>query len=599
MIKNDVPVNNHLKTDDSAMKLLPFVIIGVVCFCVYYLLNINTVPYADDLYLKFEFQGWFNDTITSPRVTNVSQIFKGMVLYYKTFRGRVIAAGLCQVFAVYGKQYFNISNSLIFVGITWLVYFHSNYGKKANWMLYLIICIVFWLFTPALVTTSLWMASSLCEFWPIFFVLLFLVPYRVLVSEKRKVGHPVLTTFFIIPIGFLAGAFNEQSFGLSIGFASLAVMLMLIRQKIVPIWSIIGLISTICGTLFVVLSPGNTIDFNMNPFRLYLHNFPGNVLGAFFMSFQVSVVLLLFIEIVFAWLIFDVRKGSVPRDKGKKNEHKSLINSSVFDHDLFIPGLFLITVVGIIVAIITLPYCFEYTLSSTVLLVFETVLFVCFTIFCLLIYLGFRKENQEKRSKHKDRKRVKRQISPKVIIENLDGFLLPVIFLITTLSSIVIATALPYVIPRFYFTIFVSVALVLFSLSSEIPDRIRNRDGKLKKMLSNKYLRIAIPVLISLVFIFDFGCQLRIYRREFVVYKDFVQAIEERIASGERNIILPDRANIEPQFYNGGRLPSFMYGWTMGYDDSIFTHKWFAYYLGAETLTINDKPNKDKDHLGS
>jgi hypothetical protein len=280
----------------------------------YYLLNVNTPPIGDDLFLKYEYQDYFLDNITAPIVTNLRQIIKGMTLYYNIFRGRVIAQGLTQVFAVYGKQYFNILNSLVFVGITSLVYFHSNYGKKANWRLYLIVCVVLWFFTPDLMATSLWMAGSLNECWVVFFVLLFLVPYRILISENGEIKHPGITMLFVIPIGFLAGAFNFQSFGLSIGFAVLTIAYIIIKHKSVPIWSIVGLISTISGTLFVLLAPGNEVEclkkYGYTPAELYFNNFPGNVFNAFSMSYEVTKVLLLGIVAIAVWL-FLISEGKM------------------------------------------------------------------------------------------------------------------------------------------------------------------------------------------------------------------------------------------------------------------------------------------------
>jgi len=493
-------------------KILPFIIIGVACFCVYYLLNINTPPFGDDIFLKFVFQGWYVDKITAPRVTNISQIFEGMTLYYKIFRGRVIAEGLDQLFAVYGKQFFNFLNSFVFVGITSLVYFHSNYGKRANWRLYLIVCVVFWFLTPDLMATSLWMAGSLNECWVVFFVLLFLVPYRILVSEKGELKHPVIAALFVVPIGFLAGAFNFQSFGLSIGFVVLTIIFVILQRRRLPAWSIIGLLSTICGTLFVLMAPGNKVEclrkYGYTPIGLYLHKFPSNVFDAFSWSYKVTKVLLLFSIIVFAWLIIDVRKTNKlnlkKKKRGKQIEHK-----------------------------------FTY----------------------------------------------------KSLIDNKSVFFIPGLFLITAVSSVVVATALPYVDFRLFFTVFVSFAIVFFSLLSEAVERIKNSESKLKNAISNKYLRIAVPVLISLITVFDFGKEFRIYHRDYVVYTNVVHSIEEKIAAGEKDIVIHKNTEIRPFLLKEGRLHNFIFYWAItgvGDDTDAMENKWYAYCLGANTLTVTE-----------
>lgn len=493
-------------------KMVPFVVIGVACFCAYYLLNINTPPIGDDMFLKYVYQDYFVDKITAPKVTSISQIFEGMTLYYNIFRGRVIAQGLTQLFAVYGKQYFNILNSLVFVGITSLVYFHSNYGKKASWRLYLIISVVFWFFTPDLMATSLWMAGSLNECWVVFFALLFLLPYRIFVSERGNLKHPFIITLFVIPIGFLAGAFNFQSFGLSIGFVILTIVFVIINKKRVPIWSIVGLISTICGTLFVLLAPGNKVEclikYGKTPLGLFFDSFPNNVFNSISMSFKITKVLLLFAVIVIVWIIIDISKTTKATSKKKK------------------------------------------------------------------------------KAKQKESK-----FSINALADNQNGLLVPVMFFFTTVGSVVVATALPYFDDRLFFTVFVCFTLVVFSLLSEAAGRIENSESNLKNIFSTKYLRIAVPILISLVAVFDFGKEFRIYHRDFIVYTDVVTSIEEKIAAGEKDIVIHKNTEIIPFLLKDGRLRNFIFYWAVtgvGDDTDAMENKWYAYCFGANTLTVTE-----------
>ena len=490
-------------------KTAPFIVIGAACFCVYYLLNINTPPIGDDLFLKYEYQNYFVDNITAPMVTKFSQIFEGMTLYYNVFRGRVIAQGLTQVFAVYGKQYFNILNSLVFVGITSLVYFHSNYGKKSSWRIYLIVCVVFWFFTPDLMATSLWMAGSLNECWVVFFVLLFLVPYRILISDNGEIKHPVITTLFVLPIGFLAGAFNFQSFGLSIGFVVLTIAYMISKHKKIPVWSIVGLISTIFGTLFVLLAPGNKVEclikYGKTPMGLFIDSFPNNVFNSCIMSFRTTKGLLLFSIAVAVWLFIDIKREneliSKSKKKGKQSEQK---------------------------------------------------------------------------------------ITLKTLLDNSHGFFMPFLFLLPAISSIVLNTALPYFDYRLFFTVFVSFALVLFSLLSEAASRSGNSKSYLNKIFSTKYMRVAIPVLICLFTLFDFGKEFKIYHRNFTVYTDVVSSIEDKVAAGEKNIVINRGSEIMPRLLENGRLKNFIFHWSVtavGSDPNEMMNKWYAYCLGADTIT--------------
>ena len=489
-------------------KTAPFIVIGAACFCAYYLLNMNTPPIGDDLFLKYEYQNYFVDNITAPPVTKFSQILEGMTLYYNIFRGRVIAQGLTQVFAVYGKQYFNILNSLVFVGITSLVYFHSHYGKKPKWFLYLVVCVTFWFLTPDMMATSLWMAGSLNECWVLFFVLLFLVPYRILISENGEIKNPIITTLFVLPIGFLAGAFNFQSFGLSIGFAVLTIAYILIKHKSVPIWSIVGLISTTCGTLFVLLAPGNKVEcltkYGKTPLGLYIDSFPNNVFNSFMMSFNTTKMLLFFAIAVAVWLYVDIKKENELLSKVKKKGKRAAQDAAV-----------------------------------------------------------------------------------RTLVDNRNSFFIPCMFLLPAIASVVLTTALPYFDYRLFFTVFVSAALVLFSLLSEAFSRTEKSNSGLKKFFSTGYLRIAIPVLICLFTLFDFGKEFKVYHRNFTVYTDVVSSIEDKIAAGEKNIVINRGAEIKPRLLENGRLKNFIFQWSVtavGSNPNDMMNKWYAYCLGADTI---------------
>lgn len=513
--KNRLPAAGK-SSFEKFTKIIPFILISTASFCIYYLLNASTPPFGDDMFLKFVFQGWYVDEIAAPRVTNISQIFEGMVVYYKTFRGRVVAEGLTQLFTVYGKQtlynkpYFNILNSLVFTGISFLVYFHSNFGKKANWRLFLVICVTFWFLTPDMMPTALWMVGGILYCWAIFFILIFLIPYRILVSERGGAKHPIRTAVLIVPLGFLAGAFNEQSFGLAIGFAVLAMILVVIRKEKIPYWLFIGLISTGCGTLFVLLAPGNKAEclnyYGMTPTALFFNKFPDNVFDAVGMSYKVTKVLLWVSAIVFVWLILDIRKTaklvSTKKKKGQENE---------------------------------------------------------------------------------------RTFSFKSFIDNKNGLLIPGFFFTAATASVGVTFALPYVEYRLFFTVFVSFALVLFSLLSEAFSHIEDSNKKRKNVFLNKYVRIAVPVLICLVTLFDFGKEYRIYHQHFEVYSNVVHSIEEKVAAGEKDIVLHKKTEITSRLLPGRRIRSFVGHWTVtgmgaSADANAKENRWYAYCFGADTI---------------
>lgn len=386
MKKNKATRRNCFITSREAKKKIPFAIIGFVSFCAYYLLNINTPPFGDDIMVLFKNfnMGAAAEVGQAERITHFSDIIYNLIRYYFNYRGRLTAEGLEMVFAVYGKQYFNLLNSLIFAGVACLVYFHSNYGKKANWRLLLLVCVVFWFLTPNMTNTYLWMVCSFYSVWPIFFILLFLVPYRKLISENYDVEKPVRTAVFVVLTGFFAGSLSELSLGLSIGFAAITILILLFRKKRVPTWSIMGLISTVCGTAILFLSPGyknNCLEkYGQTPLELFLHELPNRIPGAVYLSLKVTKALLPFVIIILIWLIADIRKSAkaISAKKRKKSETvKSFYSFMSFVNNkngLLMPVIFFAIMLGSIAITTVLPY-YEYRLFFTVFSVCTLMLF--------------------------------------------------------------------------------------------------------------------------------------------------------------------------------------------------------------------------------
>lgn len=580
-------------------SFLPFFIFFSFWYGIYYAFNINTPLFADDEILKFIWHGWNLEKTDVQFVTNIRQIIDGMKLYYNIERGRIIPFGLGQLFAVYGKQYFNILNSLMFTGIISLVYFHSNYGKKSNWFLYLSVCGAFWILTPKLMPTTLWMIGSLNECWPIFFVLLFLVPYRKMIVDSYHLKHPIITTIFVIPAGFLAGAFNYQSSGLALGFSALAVLMLFFKKRNVPFWSIIGLISTMIGTLFILLAPGNKSGANYGGSESlllrYLESFPGNIFNAIAVSVSITIVQLLFTVIIVTWLLKDINNTASAGSQVKKQEKRIKKRRSIEvlldeNNEYVLPTLFITNVFSYLVLFTTYALMGEqliYKVFSSIAIV----VFVCTEILCVqqIVWMKFASHRERKKS------RKSKDISVESLVNNKNDLLIPCMFLFTTLFSVAIHSALPYFDERLFFTVFVSFSLFFFSLLSEASERIRHSKWKLKGLRSNKYMRVAVPAMICLILVFDVGNEFRVYHRDFVIYQSFVASIEEKVASGEKDIILPSKPEIRKKLLENGRIHSFIYYWSIGDhwsvgDGGIFDNEWFAFCRGADKITNSENP---------
>lgn len=366
----------------TIVKAIPFTVIALSSFAVYLLLNIDTPAFGDDIAIIFQDLNPDPAVFEPHRITSIGEMLTTLLDYYLHYRGRFVAEGLEIFFAVRGKQYFNPLNALVFTGISWLVYYHANFGKKSDWRLFLAVCASFWFLTPNLTNTYLWMVCALNSVWPVFFILLFLVPYRFLLAG-RTVGRPKLAAALIIPAGFLAGTFNEQSFGLSLGFVVLTLVAVRLRRSRPPRWSLAGLAGVIGGMLLLFLSPGYRIStaegYGGSPLALLFKQLLFRLEGAVMVTWRVSWALLLGAVVVFVLLMSVIRASR--RDQptlSKKNARTPSplsLQALLDDNDgLLSPFIFLLTAVASVAVMLGLPY-FEYRLFFTVFTAFALLFF--------------------------------------------------------------------------------------------------------------------------------------------------------------------------------------------------------------------------------
>lgn len=365
--------HRRLIEKQTLVKAIPFTVIALASFVAYLLLNINTPAYGDDIAIIFQDLNPDPAVFEPRRITTMGEILASLLDYYLHYRGRLVAEGLEIFFSVYGKQYFNPLNAFVFTGISWLVYYHANFGKKSDWRLFLFVCVVFWFLTPNMTHTYLWMVCAFYCVWPVFFILLFLIPYRFLLAGKSA-ALPKRIAALMVPAGFLAGTFNETSFGLSLGFVVLTLIVVRLRQKPLPLWSFTGLAGVIAGILLLFLSPGYRLnaaqEYGSSPLALMFRQLPFRLYGASLSAWRVAWPLMLGAAAAFVWLLAALRAS---RRAKPKASYKAAPTPPPFSRQallvngngLLMPLLFLLTSLASVAVMLGMPY-FEFRLFFTV-----------------------------------------------------------------------------------------------------------------------------------------------------------------------------------------------------------------------------------------
>lgn len=230
-------------------------------FVMMLLLNLLTPLLADDYSYSFGLDG---------RIQNLMDVLQKQVQHYFSWGGRTVAHTIGQIFLMFPKIVFSISNTLIYVLLVWLIYTHAkDDNKEEKPLLLLLIHLCLWFFLPAFGQTCLWLIGSCNYLWTMVIILLFLLPYK----QKKPKKDTIWKIIGMLFLGIIAGWTNENTaFGLIvITLGSLILSKWQNKKQKLAKWQWSGAIGTILGFLILILAPGNfvrTEDFQDNSFIL-------------------------------------------------------------------------------------------------------------------------------------------------------------------------------------------------------------------------------------------------------------------------------------------------------------------------------------------
>lgn len=245
-----------------------------------YILNHYTTLIVDDYNYSFSL---------GHRTTGIMDILKSQYNHYFEWGGRVVVHTIAQFFLMYDKAVFDIANTLAYLAMVLVVYFHAVGKFKFYPFLLLFINILFFLCMPVFGQVFLWITGACNYLWGPLLVFLYLVPYRLQYSKKTPViANKVLGIVFGL-FGVIAGWTNEN-LGLTLVFVIFAFIYLYWREhKRVYLWCICGLIGAAIGAVALILAPGNFVRMGVGHFEVHIFK---NFLNITKLLFQTEFLLI-------------------------------------------------------------------------------------------------------------------------------------------------------------------------------------------------------------------------------------------------------------------------------------------------------------------
>lgn len=232
--------------------------IMIAAFVILLIINLHVDYTSDDFRYRFIYDTPGNPLPTTKKISSLWDVIISMINHWKLCNGRVVAHGLLQMVMPFGKLFFRIFNSLVYVSLGFLIYKHSVYGKKSNLSLLVLVYIGMWFFLPQFGLSVMWASGAANYLWCAAIMLSFMLPYRMYAangadSVKDSWKNAVLMGLF----GIFAGCTNENTGGGVVLICTLFILFYKIKGFKIPKWSWIGVITAVCGVVLLLAAPGN------------------------------------------------------------------------------------------------------------------------------------------------------------------------------------------------------------------------------------------------------------------------------------------------------------------------------------------------------
>ena len=265
-IKKNATKWSYMIFEDNKVQFMVYILLLVAFFVEVYLMNRHTVMLADDYSYSFIFG-------TDRRVGAFRDVIISQYNHYFQWGGRSIVHALAQIFLMHDKFIFDIANSIAFIALILVVYFHSVGELRVYPAILLLIGVSLFAFTPAFGQDFLWMVGSCNYLWGSLISLAYLLPFRFQLNKEKKLIKSKLMAVAYFLLGILCSWTNENV-GLTVVALSLIfTVVYFAKYSNICMWEIGGVIGTLLGTIFMLAAPGNYARLSVLDDYSYIKNF--------------------------------------------------------------------------------------------------------------------------------------------------------------------------------------------------------------------------------------------------------------------------------------------------------------------------------------
>lgn len=234
----------------------------IMLFFLFFTLSFLTPMLADDYSYSFSYAD-------RSRINSISDIISSLAAHRVDMNGRMAAHFFAHLFLMQPKIVFCLANSLIVLGIFYLIYLTlPGTDDRQKFIVMLMVFFLVWLYTPVFGQVFLWLYGACNYSWAFFFIYAFIFPYcRAYLFNLSASPFGLFGKLFFLLLAFLAGSYSE---GASFGMLFIAFCFLLClwhRDRKLPRFLVLALITAALGYLYLMTAPsewsGRTGSFSM------------------------------------------------------------------------------------------------------------------------------------------------------------------------------------------------------------------------------------------------------------------------------------------------------------------------------------------------
>lgn len=210
---------------------------------------------------------WYSTILSdeSVKLSGLGDIIKAQIWHYNNWGGRSMTHTILQLILIRGELFADILNTIVtvLISLVILLFAEDISGRKIEGFCDKLISITFIMgalhgLNANWKMSMYWQSGSANYLYITVFILLFMWLYvRELSENAPKMISGV--TFFIIPLGILAGWSNENMGPTAFLVSIFAICFLRKKKRKVQIWMILGSIFSFLGSLVCIIAPGNFV----------------------------------------------------------------------------------------------------------------------------------------------------------------------------------------------------------------------------------------------------------------------------------------------------------------------------------------------------